>query len=249
MGKNLVLVGLIWINTIFVFPQKIFINEFMAANSVTFADMVDYSDFADWIELYNDESKDIGLSGYYLTDDKSDTLKWQFPDNSIIKAKSFLIIWADGEDAVPGEEFERPFTGEDRITLYYHTNFKLGQEGERIALYDDKGVLLDKIKFDQQLDDVSYGRKPGGSGNWYYFASPKPGASNNTEGITNLQYTGIPQFSVEGGWFTASQTITLTTTTFLGQIRYTTDGSIPKLSSKLYTGPVTIDSTTVLKAR
>jgi len=78
---------------------------------------------------------------------KRTIVRWPFDDPEL-HGYAYMengIIWADGEDAVPGEKFERPFTGEDRITLYYHTNFKLGQEGERIALYDDKGILLDKI--------------------------------------------------------------------------------------------------------
>ena len=42
------------------------INEFMASNSTTARDQD--GEYDDWIELYNNSSSAIDLSGYYLTD-------------------------------------------------------------------------------------------------------------------------------------------------------------------------------------
>jgi hypothetical protein len=57
------------------------------------------------------------------------------------------------------------------------------------------------------------------------------------------------QFSVKRGFFTAPVTVTITSPTPGVTIRYTVDGSTPSASSGLiYSGPLTISSTTVLRA-
>lgn len=231
------------------YAQQIYINEFMAGNTSTYADMVDFSDFADWIELYNNESFDVDLEGYFISDSKWDTLRWEFPENSIIGAKSYLIVWADGADAYPGIVFSTPFTNNHKATSGYHTNFKLSQDGERISLHNPNGVIMDHIEFGPQLDDVSYGRKPDGGINWYFFSSPTPDTSNSTEGITNLAYTGIPEFSLEGGWYASPQMVSISTSLVNVQIRYTTNGAIPDIYSPVYSGPFYLTTTTVIKAR
>ena len=48
---------------------RIFINEFLASNLSSNPDMVDFDDFSDWIELYNDENTDVNIGGFYITDD------------------------------------------------------------------------------------------------------------------------------------------------------------------------------------
>ncbi len=58
-----------------------------------------------------------------------------------------------------------------------------------------------------------------------------------------------PSYSPHGGQFTGTRSVTITSLTEGAQIRYTTDGSTPISSSALYSGPITISDTTVLKAR
>jgi outer membrane protein OmpA-like peptidoglycan-associated protein len=57
-----------------------------------------------------------------------------------------------------------------------------------------------------------------------------------------------PVFSPAPGESTGSQQVTLSTPTKGAVIRYTTDGSVPTASSPQYTGPITVDKTTSLKA-
>lgn len=57
------------------------------------------------------------------------------------------------------------------------------------------------------------------------------------------------QFSVKRGFFTAPISVAITTPTEGATIRYTTDGSTPSATAGLvYSGPLTISSTTVLRA-
>ncbi len=58
-----------------------------------------------------------------------------------------------------------------------------------------------------------------------------------------------PVFSPVGGNYTAAQTVTISSATPGATIRYTTDGSPPtRATGLIYTGPVTLDQTTLLRA-
>lgn len=70
-------------------------------------DIIDFDDFSDWIELYNDENVNINLGGFYLSDDFCQPMNWQIPPNTIIPAKGFFLIWADGKDDIPGKTYTR----------------------------------------------------------------------------------------------------------------------------------------------
>lgn len=58
-----------------------------------------------------------------------------------------------------------------------------------------------------------------------------------------------PSFAPSGGTYTTPQTVTMSCSTPFAQIRYTTDGSEPSPSSALYSAPVSVGTTTTLKAR
>jgi hypothetical protein len=57
-----------------------------------------------------------------------------------------------------------------------------------------------------------------------------------------------PTFSPGGGSFTTAQSVTISDATAGASIHFTTNGSTPTASSTLYTGPVTIASTSTLQA-
>jgi hypothetical protein len=49
------------------FESGIYINEFLASNSVGITDEV--GDLEDWIEIYNSNSVPVDIGGMYITDD------------------------------------------------------------------------------------------------------------------------------------------------------------------------------------
>ena len=74
------------------------INEVMASNGTTLAD--EDGDFEDWIELYNDGTEPVDLSGWGLSDSYSNPFKWTFPEDTVLGAGEYLLVWASGKDRV-----------------------------------------------------------------------------------------------------------------------------------------------------
>ena len=234
--------------------QRIFINEFLASNVSVNADIVDFDDYSDWIELYNNEDFDIELAGYFITDDPDNPTKWEIPQETVIKAKDFLLFWADGFDEKPGEYIVH--SGDDICvqfptinTSYYHLNFKLSRAGEYIGLYAPDGAVVDSVSFGLQYPDVSMGRKPDGSPDMYYFGEPTPEESNTTEEVIVPEFSGKPGIAEESGFYSGSTNVTINPTTPGARLSYTLDGSKPADSSATNNNPFIITETTVLRTR
>lgn len=78
-------------------------------------------------------------------------------------------------------------------------------------------------------------------------------ANGNSSAVAKAQYiidktVAVPQFSVSAGTYDSEQTVALTATGEDIKIYYTLDGSDPTTESTLYTEPLTIGSTTTVKA-
>ena len=214
------------------------INEFMASNSSTIADVQE--EFDDWIELHNTGDQSVDTAGLYLTDDPERPTKWQIPLDApaltTIPPNAYLLIWADNSSA----------------NIELHANFKLDAGGEQLALYDSDGVtLLDYVSFDEQHANVSYGRDPNAIDQWRYLGAGTPGSANTTA------YLGVvadTKFSHDRGFYEAPFYVTLTTATPDAAIYYTLDGSDPFDWNRqipigsLYIEPVFISRTSCLRA-
>ena len=205
---------------------EIVINEFLASNQTGLADP-DFGHLSDWVELYNSSPGSITLSGYFLSDDLDDPTKWQFPENTILPAQGYLLVWADDEA-----------TG-------LHTNFKLGKSGEALVLSDADSSALDSIRFGVQADDISFGRLPTEPLTWTFFSPASPGEAND---ITHtVPMTPEPLFSQAGGFYSGIQWVSFQEMDQT-EIYYSLDGTPPDDAATLYTGPLSITETTALRA-
>ncbi|MEN8847826.1 MAG: lamin tail domain-containing protein [Akkermansiaceae bacterium] len=122
------------------------INEVMASNTRTFADITDFEDYPDWIELHNPSTSAADIGGFYLSDDPEDPYRWQFPTEASIPAGGYLLIMADGHDANIGEDHERDYwPSGDFTTEKYHSNFSLSAEGESVVLTSVEGTSTNNL--------------------------------------------------------------------------------------------------------
>ena len=143
-------------------------------------------------------------------------------------------------------------TGNNVIAVEVHQNSAASSDlGFDLGLYAT-GVTsfstVDSVTYPQQVADVSMGRDPANPSQWVNFAAPTPGAANNGATVSNVRLNGTAvTVTVNGGFYSAAQNIALSAPS--GQIRYTLDGSTPSPTSTLYTTPVPISSTKVLRAR
>lgn len=206
---------------------QLYINEFLADNQTVLADP-DFGDFADWVEIYNAGGTAVNLSGYALSDDSEAFGKWLFPEGTSIPARGFLLVWLDNENSG------------------LHASFRLSKTGESVYLSDRNLALLDSVRFDEQIENVSYGRRVDGSDEWVYFQTPTPGLSNGS-GTGDL-VAAKPVFSMESGFYDGSQTLVLTPQSARATIYYTLDGSDPGQGSIRYQNPIQLDTTTSVRA-
>ncbi|MBN1780323.1 lamin tail domain-containing protein [bacterium] len=205
------------------------INELMALNQTVLTD--EDGSFSDWIEIYNASADPVDLNGWCLTDDNSDPEKWSFPQ-MILNADGYLIVFASSKN--------RRNTDHE-----LHTNFKLSGDGEYLALSDPQGHIVSEFNpaFPAQYTDVSYGFFDGET---MYLSEPTPGAANV---YAEHQLLPPPEFSVKHGFYESPFTLRLTTDQLNTTVYYTTDGSDPNESNgNMYTTPVQISTTTVLRA-
>jgi GH18 family chitinase/chitodextrinase len=87
------------------------------------------------------------------------------------------------------------------------------------------------------------GEEPGTTGEWGVWRLVGPADPNPVDTVAS------PVFSPAGGTYQSPQVVTITCSTAGATIRYTTNGSEPNQSSAAYTGPITVSSTTVIKAK
>jgi hypothetical protein len=132
---------------------------------------------------------------------------------------------------------------------YLHTNFKITSQGEDIILSDNTGQIMDRIFTGPMLADVSRGRQPDGSENWFYFLEPTPGTANITPAYTIIDTLPPVQFSLPAGFYSNDINISLSINAENTEIRYTTDGSDPDTTSMLYESPLILAQTTVVRAK
>ena len=183
---------------------------------------------SDWVELFNGSSSEINLSGYYLTDTKSDTMKWPLGNVSIRSGGYKKIDKYQGEDD----------SGELTIAL----------SGDTLYLFSPEGLLIDQLSTGVLRPGISRGiySGDGTEKSVVFFGDPTPGSENGDDILTG--YCAVPKFSVPGGYQSGSVTLEMSTSTAGGTIYYTTNGATPTKNSAQYTGPVKISSTNTVRA-
>lgn len=135
---------------------NVFINEWMADNKTTLADMTDpaHESYDDWFEIYNPGDASVDLAGFYFGTSLTNRSKFKIPPGYDIPAHGYLLVWADGDSS-------QNSTNSPEL----HVNFKLSKEGDAVGIFAEDGTIMDFVSFGAQATDVSQGRYPDG-GAW-----------------------------------------------------------------------------------
>jgi len=131
-------------------------------------------------------------------------------------------------------------------TVNLHTSFNLNSSGQQLTLKDSLGNIVDQYNIPAMSLNNTFGRRPNGANNWFFFDAPTPDTTNNFSPFyTN--YFSKPSFTLPAGFYNGTQSLSLTTAA--GVIVYTTDGKDPNQFSPIYSTPISISSNMVVRAR
>lgn len=210
---------------------KLVINELMQSNIDCIMD--DLNEFPDsWVELYNTGPESVNLTDYSIGISINQEKAYHFPAG-IVKAGEYIVVYCD------------------KVASGLHTPFRL-ESGNNGEVYLFKGGEIEDciIKMKKQpAPNIAFGRTTDGAGSWGYQLTPTPGGTNC--GKTSNNILGSPVFSQPGRVSQSrfSLKLTLPEGTPEGtEIRYTINGKEPTESSTLYTSPIFIYKTTVVRA-
>ncbi len=149
-------------------PNVIVINEILSHS---------HDEAPDWIELHNTSNASVDISGWFLSDAKSNLQKYQIADGTTLPAKGYLVF------------YENETFGKASVDPGRSTAFALSENGETVYLYaPGDGLMLD------YLEEESFGPSPTGitkgrylkSTNTYNFiamTAPTPGAPNSAPAV------------------------------------------------------------------
>ena len=117
--------------------------------------------------------------------------------------------------------------------------------GGYLMVYASGRGIIDSLTIqNHQLLD-SRGRTTDGAATWSVFTNSTPGASNAN---AMQEYATIPQLSVFPGFYASAQSVAISSPDSNVDIYYTLDGSEPSASSTLYSTPINVATTTVVRA-
>lgn len=211
--------------------QHLVINEIMQSNVETIMD--DLNEFPDsWVELYNAGSREAILSDYSIG---------MMSEN---KAYRLPVV-----NVSPGE---RVIVYCDKVGEGMHADFRLESgKGGSLYLYSN-GAVADAFEDIPKMPspDVSYGRAADGTADIGFLPAPTPGRANPGQLCSGV--LGEPDFSHKGRVLTDALELTLSLPEDAPEgtvIRFTTDGTEPSVRSSVYSGPILISATTVIRAR
>ena len=192
--------------------SDVIVSEILMSNKQTVRDPL--GTYSDYVELYNKSDRDIDLFGYGLTDDEISI--WMFPTETIIKAKSYLVVWCMKNDPTDGNGYLNITDDKGKTNKVIVADFALSKNdvlrfvdpsGTAIAIVDlsgfyagvkgdanaygaGDGVQSDTISADG--NSFAYSENSG-----WTFMKPTPGFPNTEEGWK--AYNASRQADAEAG--------------------------------------------------
>ncbi len=208
--------------------QDLYINE-VAASKINL-NRTGYQGLIEYIELFNDGSENINLSGYSISVGPDREF---FFDNITIKAGKYLLLLAKGGIPAAGES----------IAI---EDIRLNGAGETLILKDNTGKIIDYLETGYILGDYSFGRSADNKYKEIFFDTKTPGEKNSDRELISV--CAKPTFSAMGGMVSEKSIVVELNAEAGTIIKYTTNGNEPTSTSATYTNPITINENTVIRA-
>ncbi len=205
-------------------PSDVEISEIVSSNSKYYAGP--YGTYHDFVELHNRTSDAIDLTGYYLSDSPEEPRRGAL-DGVSIPANGYVIIIlsSDGVNVPDG---------------YHWVEFSLSSSGEVLTL--SKGdEIVDYAVVPSLAKNTSYGR-PNGSDVFAVLESVTAKKANSARAASKA---AAPQaLTAQGKYDQGTLSVELKGE---GSIYYTLDCSEPTAASTLYTAPIKLSKTSVIR--
>lgn len=206
-------------------PNALRISEIMTANLTWLPG--EYATTSDWVELYNGSDSEINLSEYALSDDPNDPGCYPLPDQILAPGEYCIVFLKDNPLNLLKGHPVLPFT--------------LSSKGESLYLSKHNSIV-DYALIPALESDVSYGRAAG-SAAFSQLAEVTPEKENSTA----VSPSSSPTALTASGVYDDVEYVDVSLSGY-GNIYYTTDCTVPDATSTLYTGPIRLTETTVVRA-
>lgn len=205
-------------------------NEIMASNG-TYENGHAY----DWVELYNNGSKTMDLSGFFLSDSENKPQKWSFPEGTKLKAGEYLTVFCTGDSTLS--------KGKNRT---FYADFKLSSSGETLLLSDAEGNLIQKLELPPQYGCVSYGLASDGV-TYVYLETSTRNAQNKTD--VGMYRVDTPEIQTVSGFYQESVTVRVSAP-LNAALHYTLDSETPSAKDPIFPADgLTLHETATLRVK
>ena len=116
----------------------------------------------EWIELYNNGSSEVDLSGWIIDDEEGGSTPHTFSQGTKITAQGYLVIYRS------------------------ESNIALNNNGDEVRLLHPDGNLVDQVSFSESVkEDFSYNRTPTDA--WAWSEELTPGEKNEVISSDNTE--------------------------------------------------------------
>lgn len=151
----------------------IILSEWCPKNDGVFYD--ETGDCPDWVELRNCSSQAVDLTGFGLSDDANNPMRWTFPAVTL-GAGEYLLVLLSGKKVEYTED-----------SLFLHADFKLKNTDGILRLSNASGIPIDQVTVLALPEWISQGKDTELTDEYRYYTVPTPGKANANNGFASLE--------------------------------------------------------------
>ena len=144
------------------------LSEILAINDGVIIDPIGRT--SDWIELWNNSTKAIELTGMSVSIDQVEPGQWPFPAGTRLNANGRLVVWCNGS--------RDPALGP---ADYLNTGRSLNGARGTVVLFNASEQVIDRVSYGFQVPDLPIGRNK--TGDWALLNAATPGEENEVSSL------------------------------------------------------------------